>query len=99
MILDKFVKQPAEVKDYNIDYSQWLAPLSDTLATVTAAVTCITDATDTALDVDAVFVASTSAKFWMSGGTAGQKYKLTATATTTGGRVDESELVFTIKDF
>lgn len=99
MILEKFVKQPAEVKDYDIDYSEWLAPLADTLSTVIAAVTCTTDPADTALNCDVVFVSPQKAKFWMSGGTTGQKYKLTATATTNGGRVDQSELVFAIKDF
>jgi hypothetical protein len=99
MILDKYTKQPGETKDYDIDYSEWLSPLTDTLSGVTAAVECLTDPTDIALVCNTVFVTTTTAKFWMSGGTAGNKYKLTATATTTGGRTDESELVFNIKDF
>lgn len=98
MILEKYEKQPAEVKDYDIDYEEWLAPVSDTLNTVVAAITCLTDAADTALVCNAVFVSPNTAKFWIAGGTAGQKYKLTATATTSGGRIDQSELVFTVKD-
>lgn len=98
MILGRYEKQPAEVKDYDIDYADWLAPVTDTLDTAVAAVTCLTDPTDTSLVCNTVFVSPTTAKFWMAGGTAGQKYKLTATATTTGGRVDESELIFTVKD-
>jgi len=38
-------------------------------------------------------------KFWVSGGTPGKKYKLTSLVTTVGGRTDESELIFTIKEF
>ena len=99
MILEKFIKQPGESKDYDINYSEWLADISDTLSTVTAAIVCETDATDTSLVCTTVFTTTTAAKFWMTGGTAGKKYKLTATATTAGGRVDESELIFTIKEY
>lgn len=99
MILAKYIKQPSEVKDYDIDYGPWLTTPSDTLDDVTAAVVCLTDPQDTGLVVDAIQNTSTRAKFWLSGGTAGRRYKLTATATTVGGRLDESELVFTIKDY
>jgi hypothetical protein len=98
MILEKYEKQPAEVKDYDIDYSEWLAPMGDALQDVTTAITCVTDPTDTALVCNAVFTSPTQAKFWMAGGTDGQRYKLTAQATTQGGRLDESELIFTVKD-
>jgi hypothetical protein len=98
MILERYEKQPAELKDYDIDYAEWLAPVSDTLNTVGAAVTSDDEETP-ALTCNAVFVSPTSAKFWVAGGTAGVKYKLTATATTYGGRVDQSELVFTVKDY
>jgi len=98
MILERHTKQPGELKDYDIDYQDWLEPVSDTLQNVTAAITSDDEETPT-LVCNAVFVSPTLAKFWMAGGTAGVKYKLTATATTVGGRIDQSELVFTIKDF
>ena len=97
MILERYEKQPAELKDYDIDYAEWLAPVSDTLNTVIATVTSADEDTPT-LTCNTVFVSPTSAKFWVAGGTDGVKYKLTATATTVGGRVDQSELVFTVKD-
>lgn len=99
MILEKYTKQPREVKDYDIDYSPWLTPMSDVLDSVTGTVTCLTDPSDTSLTLDSTLHTNTVAKFWLSGGTAGAKYKLTVLAKTTGGREDESELIFTLKDY
>jgi len=44
-------------------------------------------------------VEPTYVKFWVSGGTPGKKYKLTSLIETVGKRTDESELIFTIKEF
>lgn len=100
MILETYEKQPAERKDYDIDYAKWLGPSSDTLDEVTVVVVCLSDADESpaALECDLVEVSLVQAKFWMSGGTANARYKLTATATTIGGRVDESELIFKVKE-
>lgn len=98
MILEKYQKQPHEVKDYDVDYAPWLTPMGDTLDEVTGTVTCMTDPNDATLLVGQVSYTETRAKFWMSGGTSGQKYKLTILASTVGGRTDESELIFTVKD-
>ena len=100
MILDRKEKQPAEVKDYPIDYSQWLAEIigGDTLAFAVAAAVCTTDATNTALVVNQVVVSGSALAIWLSGGTDNQNYKVTVTATTTGGRVDQSEFIVKIKD-
>lgn len=103
-ILATHQKQPWEVKDYDIDYSDWLNGVSpaDTLASVVAIVTNITTPADTALVVNSVTVSTTKVKFMVSGGTAGDTYKLTARATTNGVdgfvRKDESELRFVVKD-
>lgn len=97
MILAKYEKQPAEVKDYNIDYSEWLSPVVDTVASATAIVTSVTEAAPT-LEIDSIMESSTTVKLWISGGTAGVSYKVTVQMTTTGGRLDESELVFKVKD-
>jgi hypothetical protein len=98
-ILERFTKQPAEVKDYDVDYAPWLDPMTDTLTAVSTAVICTTNAEDTALEIDSVERTDKQVKLWISGGTDGQKYKITIQATTAGGRLDESELVFTVKDF
>lgn len=98
MILEKFKKQPAELKDYDVDYEPWLTPIADTLDDVAGSVTCLSDPDDTSLVlVDTVFT-DNRAKFWLSGGTDGARYKLTILASTMGGRIDESELIFSVKD-
>lgn len=99
MILEKFIKQPRERKDYDVDYEPWLSQITDTLDEVTVSVECITDPEDSTLIAEQPIYTVNRAKFWMSGGTAGNRYKMTILATTVGGRVDESELIFTVKDY
>jgi hypothetical protein len=97
MILAKYEKQPAEVKDYDIDYSDWLIPAEDTIDSITTAVTSETEVVPT-LEVDYTQNTITVAKLWISGGTVGTQYKITVLMTSEGGRIDESELIFRIKD-
>lgn len=97
MILATYEKQPAEIKDYDIDYREWLAPADDIIDSVTATVTSATEDTPT-LVVDSVQFTVFVAKVWLSGGTTGVKYKVTVQVQTAGGRLDESELIFNIKD-
>lgn len=99
MILEKYTKQPAEFKDYDIDYSDWLAPISDTVQSALVTIECLTSPGDTALTCSTVFTTNTQVKMWIAGGTVDQRYKLTVRMTTAGGRVDESELIFNIKEF
>lgn len=98
MILSQYEKQPAEVKDYDIRYDEWLTPPSDTLYDVATTVVCTTS-DDATLIVDSVDMTNTVAKLWVSGGTAGERYKITVRVTTAEGRIDESELIFKVKDF
>lgn len=98
MILETYTKQPAEYKDYDIDYSEWLANPADTLFDITTTVECVSTPGDAALIVQQIDMTLTVAKLWVYGGTDGQKYKITVNATTTGGRIDQSELIFKIKD-
>ena len=99
MILEKFEKQPRDVKDYDINYSDWLASASDAIsAVISVDVVCQTEPSDTSLLCDGTDLATTFIKLWMSGGTDGYAYKVTVLVSTVGGRVDESELIFIIKD-
>ena len=98
MILSRYTKQPVEVKDYDIDYSEWLAPVADDLDAVTTSVECLNDPNDTSLQVDRAPFTATTVKLWISGGTHGARYKVTVTVTTTYERVDQSELIFTVKE-
>ena len=42
---------------------------------------------------------SDTLKLWMSGGTAGATYKVSFVVTTAGGREDQSELKFNVRDY
>lgn len=97
MILQRYEKQPAEVKDYDVDYTAWLSPQADTIAAATAVAVC-TSGTDATLEIDSIAFTEDTVKVWISGGTSGETYKVTITVTTAGGRVDESELVFKVRD-
>lgn len=98
MILARYEKQPLEVKDYDVDYTPWLASMSDTLNALTTSVVCLTAPEDETLEVDSTTVTDDQVKLWISGGTDGEQYKVTLVVTTTGGRVDESELIFRVRD-
>lgn len=92
MILGNFTKQPVDVVDYDIDYSEWLSE-GDTLESAS-----VTVAPATNLVIDSVFVNDPRIKIWVSGGTNGVTYKATVTATTADGRVKQDEFRVKVKD-
>lgn len=98
MILERFIKQSVDVKDYDVDYAPWLTPMADTLQNVTHTLSSLSNPADNSLVVDSLEVSPLKVKVWISGGANTKKYKLTLRATTVGGRVDESELLFMVKD-
>lgn len=98
MILATFLKQPVELKDYDIDFSPWLNVVEDTLDNIDIAVICIDDELDTELVVERYVITEKEAKLWVRGGTSGYAYKVSVDATTTGGRLDQSELIFAVED-
>ena len=91
MLLGTFEKQPVDVKDYDIDYAQWLAQ-GDGIQSATVDV----DLPD--LTVRAVFTNPTRVKVWLMGGVPPQKYKITVTVTTDDGRVLQHEFIVKVKD-
>lgn len=97
MILKTFLKQPEEFKDYDISYVPWLTPIDDTLNEVDVFIECITDPLDTSLEFAYSEITATLFKLWLRGGTSGYAYKVTLRASTVGGRIDESELIFAIE--
>jgi hypothetical protein len=99
MILDKKEKQPVEVKDYPIDYSDWLAEVADTISDVAASVVCLTNAQDTDLIISNLVMTPTAVSVWLSGGTSGERYKVSVDVTTAAGRVDQSEFIVKVKDY
>lgn len=90
-ILAKFAKQPADVQDYDISFTDWLAGYLDTGASqVTSVEPGITLLTSMLLNG--------VVKVWLSGGLTGASYKVTTTLTTTGGRVKQAEIVIKVKE-
>lgn len=101
MILGKFTKQPAETLDYDIDFSEFLSdgdtlvstgdpPVPSPLDVVVAPSGLTLGPT---LVIDGLVI-----KQWVSGGTDGQKYKITLTATSNAGRVKQVEFTVRVKD-
>lgn len=99
MILDTKIKEPADYKDYPIDYSAWLAENSpgDTLVGATKSVNCLSNPTDTAMTVPNLVVSATAVAPWVAGGTVGYTYLVTLIVTTAAGRVDTCEIKFKVK--
>lgn len=91
MNLGNFNKQPVEVMDYDIDYSEWLTA-GDNVESATV------DVTPTGLTVESTFINDPRIKIWVSGGATGTTYKLTVTATTADGRVKQDEFKVKVKD-
>lgn len=85
-----FVKDPSEVLDYDVDWSNWLAT-GETISTssfvVTAGITIDSDTND-----------STIAKVWLSSGTAGNSYTVTNTITTSASRTAERSFVIDVQE-
>jgi hypothetical protein len=80
MLLASFVKDPAAVLDYTIDWSPWLA--EDAIVTSTWVVEG-----DVELSDDVVY--SSITQVWASGGTEGTLADLTNHVVTEDGREDE----------
>ena len=99
MILGRKEKQPVEIKDYPINYAGWLAVAGDTLIDVDADVVCLSNPDDTSLIVHNLTISPTAVSVWLSGGTDGERYKVSVTVTTQGGRVDQSEFIVKVKDY
>ena len=91
MNLGNFTKQPVEIIDYDIDYSEWLTA-GDNVQAASVEVSPVR------LTVESTFINDPRVKIWVSGGTTGTTYKLTVTATTADGRVKQDEFKVKVKD-
>lgn len=92
MNLGTFNKQPVEVLDYDIDYSEWLTA-GDNVQSIAAPLV-----EPAGLVVDSTFVNDPVVKIWLSGGISGTTYKITVTMTTADGRVKQDEFRVKVKD-
>lgn len=90
MILDSFKQQPADVLDYDIDFSDFL-PTTDSISSATVT------ATGGALGLSYA-ITPKRIKVWCYGGVDGGKYKVTVTANTTEYRTKQVEFRLMVKD-
>ena len=81
LTLQNPLKDPSAVLDYVFDWTEWLAT-GETITdhTITA---------DTGITVDSSTELDGKVTVWLSGGTAGQNYKVACKITTSAGRTDE----------
>lgn len=91
MNLGNFTKQPVDVVDYDIDYSQWLTSGDNVESAVVNVV-------PEGLTVESVFINDPKLKIWVSGGIDATTYKVTVTMTTADGRVKQDEFKIKVKD-
>jgi methyl coenzyme M reductase alpha subunit len=96
MTLGKYVKTPAERKNYSIDFEEWLNT-GETVTTFTYSSTPV-DATPAVIDAYAIAVDGLSVGIYVSGGIAGTNYKIDVIATTSTGQIKEDVILFSVRD-
>ena len=81
MANNQYLKDPSAILDWAFDWTDWLAA-AETITdhTITA---------DTGLTVDSSTEDAGVVTVWLSGGTAGENYKVACLITTSAGRTDE----------
>jgi len=84
-----FAKDPDATLDYMIDWSDWLDSdtISTSIWTVPSGITKDSDTNST-----------TTATIWLSGGTAGQSYKLVNRIVTACGRTDDRTIRIIVRE-
>jgi hypothetical protein len=89
-------KDPQAVLDYTFDWSDWLE-VGDT---ITAQTVTVHDGPDSVLvkNSSSITGSSDQVSCWLSGGTVGAKYTVTAHITTAGGRQDDRSFYVKIKE-
>lgn len=90
--MNLFQKQPADQLDYDLDFSDWLT--DDDTITGAEAVSSVPDE----LEVLSVAVAGPIVKIWVNGGVSGSTYKVTATTSTSLGRIKELEFKIRVRE-
>ena len=105
-LLDRFLKQPAEIKRYQIDYSDAGAPWLATGETVTSVVEVVTllnpatgDVGEPTMTIGTTqIIGGTVYEYYVSAGTDGKRYKVTFQASTSDSQTVESEIEFKVSD-
>lgn len=84
--------QPADTQDFDIEFAEWFPPGDEIVAVGLKVVPAMPMPPSYAIEAQRV-------KVWVyAGGTSGQKYQISVTATTNDGRTKEVELIVPIKE-
>lgn len=95
MALATYTKQPADVQDYDIDFNtEYLVGLGDTAPGPSGLVV----AAEPGINIESTTLSQGRVKVWVSGGATGQRYKITVTVTTSGGRTKQVEILVKVKE-
>lgn len=97
-ILATWQQQPDEKKDWNFTYADWLAAKGDTIQSVSVVAALVSGGGTSSLTISNITNALGVVNFFATGGTTGQKYKVTCQVTTVGGRKEDGEAYIVIKD-
>jgi hypothetical protein len=87
--IKEFIKDPDAVLDYAPDWTTWLD--GDTIDTSTWTVPA-------GVTSESEDFTTTSTVIWLSGGTAGESYRITNRIVTAGGRTDDRSLLIRVAD-
>ena len=87
---NQYLKDPSAVLDWVFDWSDWLAD-SETISSHVITV-------DTGITEDSSTEGSGKVTVWLSGGTAGQNYKVACKIVTSAGRTDERTIWIKVAD-
>jgi hypothetical protein len=90
-LLGKFIKQPGEVLDYDVDFSEWFGNRTDTPASHTATA-------EAGLTVVSSQLSGNIVKVICSGGVDAVAYKVTVRLTTSAGLIKEVDFQVKIKE-
>ena len=88
-----YTKDPSAVIDYQQDWSDWLAAGE----TITTSSWAVTPTTLSPLAVDSDTETTTAATVWLSGGLAGQVYRVTNTIVTSAARTEQRSIVIRVE--
>lgn len=90
-ILGRFTKQSQEILDYDVDFTDWFEGRTSSPSTFTVSY-------DDGITVVSSARTGNVVKVVLSGGTNGEKYKITVRLTTTDNLVKEADFIVRIKD-
>lgn len=87
---DYFIKDPAAMLDYAVDWSRWLAE-GETIATSTWTVPAGITSEEEANN-------STAAQIWLAGGSVGKRYRVTNKIITSAERQNERTITIEVQN-